>query len=102
AAVVASFAVGKTIAAANETERAVTRVSQSLASVGQFSSETLARVTAFGEGIERTTTVTKEAAMELFSVAQAYFKTSEQAEAATKAALDFAAGAGISATEAVR
>lgn len=102
AAVVASFAVGKTIAAANETERAVTRVSQSLASVGQFSSETLARVTAFGEGIERTTTVTKEAAMELFSIAQAYFKTSEQAEAATKAALDFAAGAGISATEAVR
>lgn len=101
-AIVAAVASRKVIEAAIQTEDAINGAASALRSVGQASSESLDQVIAFADEIERTTVVSKETALELFSIGQAFFSTREEAQAATKAALDFAEGAGISAEEAIR
>src|SRR5690606_6993957 len=88
--------------AAIENENAVTKLNSALALVNSFSEETSFRFQSLARELEYTTNTSAQTAMELSALALSYGFTAEGAETATRAAVDFAAAAGISTTEALR
>lgn len=96
------FAGRAAIRAAAEAQQSIQDLTSSLQSAGTFSIETRNSILELADAIERTTTTSAEQFQSLVSLAQSYTTTAEAARDLAKASLDFAAGADITVTEAVR
>lgn len=90
------------IRAAAEAEQSIQDLSTALKSAGTFSIETRDSILELADAIERTTTTSAEQFQGLVALAQSYTASADAARDLAKASLDFAAGADITVTEAVR
>jgi len=90
------------VAAANVQENAVNSLNAALQAAGQYSKEASQGIQDFASALQAQTTVGDEAIIQGVALAQTYVKTAEDAKELTKTALDFAAAADLSFTEAIR
>ena len=97
-----AFAGRAAINAAAEAEQSIQDLSSSLKSAGTFSIEARDNILSLADAIERTTVTSAEQFQSLVGLAQSYTTSAEAATDLAKASLDFAAGADITVTEAVR
>jgi hypothetical protein len=90
------------VAAAQAQEDAEARLNQSLRETGEFSAEAAQGVRDFAAALQESTTAGDEAILEGVALANSFTKNIEKAKELTAAALDFAEGADINFTEAIR
>lgn len=82
------------IDSAIEQENAINKVSTALKLAGTFSNEALQNFEAFSQELQKTTTISDEAALSAAALARNFTQTNDQAIALTKAAQDLAAATG--------
>ena len=90
------------VEAANVQQDALNDVARAFAQVGEFSQAAIKDAQDFASALQRQSTTGDEAVLANLALAQSYVKTADEAKELTAAALDFAEGAQISVTEAVR
>lgn len=89
-------------AAFAESERAISKLESSLRSAGSFTVAASKNIQAFANDLQASTTATQSQILELVALAKSFGASNEQAKALAATSLDFAAGAQLNATEAVR
>ena len=90
------------VRAAQAQEAAVTDLNSALQSAGTFSQEASQDIQEFANALQASTTIGDEAVLQGVALAQSFVKTADEAKALTAAALDFAKGADLNFTEAIR
>ena len=85
-----------------EAQRAVVRLNNSLKLTGEFTPLLSKKIQDLTRNLELQTGISQEALLNLFSLARGFANSADQAEELLKASLDFAVGADIQVTEAVR
>lgn len=102
AAFVAAFGARAAIQASIRQQDAVQGLNQALRSAGTFSVEASNKIQAFAAEIEKTTTVSDEAALEQLALARAFSRSNDEAVELTRAAIELSAATGIEVESAVR
>jgi len=87
---------------AEDEQNAVTALNSALIRNGEFSKEASDDLASFADSLERTTTVGADVIISQLALSQAFGASAEQSKIATSAALELAAAADISLTEATR
>lgn len=90
------------VRAAQEQESAVNDLNAALQTAGTFSVEASQDIQEFANTLQATTTIGDEAVLQGVALAQSFVRTADEAKALTAAALDFAKGADLNFTEAIR
>lgn len=93
--------MSEAIAEAIQGEEAMTKLSNSMRLVGDFSGAAAADMKAFADEMQRTTVNSDDAVLSALAVAKNFNLTNKEAQAATKAAADFAAATGTDLDSAV-
>lgn len=101
ASLVAAFGARKALASAIGQESAINRINQAMISAGTFTNAASLSFQKMADEIQRTTTVSDDAALSAAALARNFSKTNEQAEKLTLAALDLSAATGDSLESAV-
>lgn len=105
-AAIATYLVGQGlregIAAAIETESALSRMNQALNNVGRLSVASSNDFQQFASNIQLTTTVADDAAVSYLALATAFTKTNEQSKQVTLAAINMSAALGVSVETVIR
>lgn len=102
AAFVAAFSAREAIQGAIESENAINRLNQALASAGTFSQAASQTIQDFASEVQKTTGIQDEFVLSLTATARAFTRTNEEALAVTRAALDLSAATGVDADSAVK
>lgn len=90
------------VRAAQQQQEAINNLNAALQSAGTFSEAASRDIQDFASAIQAATTVGDELVLEGVALAQSFTRTAEEAKALTSAALDFAKGADLNFTEAIR
>lgn len=90
------------VRAAQEQEAAVSDLNAALEAAGTFSQDASQDIQQFASALQETTTIGDEAVLQGVALAQSFVKTADEAKELTAAALDFAKGADLNFTEAIR
>jgi len=90
------------VAAANVQEDAINSLNTALIAAGEYSEEASQGIQDFASALQAQTIIGDEAIIQGVALAQTYVKTADEAKELTKTALDFAAAADLSFTEAIR
>lgn len=90
------------VRAAQEQESAVNDLNAALEAAGTFSVQASQEIQDFANALQSTTTIGDEAVLQGVALAQSFVRTAEEARELTAAALDFAKGADLNFTEAIR
>tara|TARA_B100001146_G_scaffold102210_1_gene90529 strand:+ start:8526 stop:10049 length:1524 start_codon:yes stop_codon:yes gene_type:complete len=103
AALVALFSSMKDgVAAFAEQEKAVRKLDAALRSSGSYTAEASRSIQTFANELQGSTTATQTQVLELVALGKSFGATNEQAQRLAATSLDFAEGAGLNATEALR
>lgn len=102
AAISSAFAFEKTIAAAREQERAITRLAGALKSSNEFTEEAINNFQQFAAELQNTSTFGDEVILDQLALAKAFGATNKQAEEIVTAAADLSSALGIDLNSAVR
>lgn len=98
----AAFGARAILRSAADQEKAIARLNQSLRQTGEFTESASKNIDDYAKSLELSTGLSGNLILENIALANSFTKNSEAAKELTKVAIDFAAGADINVTEAVR
>lgn len=94
ATIVSSFAVGKVIEAAQQSEDAINKINQSLINAGSFSQGASKEFQNLATELQNLTGISDEAVLEGAAIARQFTRTNEEAQKLVRTALDLSAATG--------